>query len=85
MQFTTVRNLIKALLTKRKLTGNFRLKRGNFKARSETDDVPTEVMKESNGILVEKKTVDNKSEGWERRDIGRSDLPGRADENEKKT
>jgi hypothetical protein len=55
MQFTTVRNLIKALLTKRKLTGNFRLKRGNFKARSETDDVPTEVMKESNGILVEKK------------------------------
>lgn len=84
MQFTTVRNLIKALLTKRKLTGTFRLKRGNFKARSETDDVPTDVMKESNRILVEK-TVDNKSEGWERRDIGRSDLPGRADENEKKT
>jgi hypothetical protein len=32
--------------------------------------------------LVEK-TVDNKSEGWERRDVGISDLPGRADENEK--
>jgi hypothetical protein len=30
-------------------------------------------------------TVDNKSEGWEGRDIGRSDLPQRADEGEEKT
>jgi len=44
MQFTTVRNLIKALLAKRKLTGNFRFKRANFKACSETDDVSTDVV-----------------------------------------
>jgi hypothetical protein len=31
VQFTTVRNLIKALLTKRKFTGNFLLKLGQFK------------------------------------------------------
>jgi hypothetical protein len=39
MQFTNVRNLIKALLTKRKFTGNFLSKLGQFKARLETEDV----------------------------------------------
>ena len=39
MQFTTVRDLIKTLLTKRKLTGSFSLKRGNFKTRLETDEL----------------------------------------------
>jgi hypothetical protein len=39
MQFTTARNLIKALLTKRKLTGNFLSKLGNFKICLETDEV----------------------------------------------
>jgi len=66
MQFTTVRNLIKALLTKRKLTGKFRLKRGNFKACLETDDVTTDaVMLESNEILVEKLWIINLKDGNE--------------------
>ena len=60
------RKLIKALLTKRKLTDKFRLKRGNLKTCLETDDVTTDaVMLESNEILVEKLWIINLKDGNE--------------------